>query len=67
MHAPGTVLNDQFKGREYHWERYLNALETACPAIRAVGVTDYYSTETYERVIEAKRKGSACGLRPNPS
>jgi hypothetical protein len=56
VHAPGTVLNDQFKGVD-SWEGYLNALETAKPAIRAVGVTDYYTTESYERVCEAKRSG----------
>jgi hypothetical protein len=56
IHAPGTVLNDQFKGADI-WERYLKALETVTPAIRAIGVTDYYSTESYERVCEAKRQG----------
>ena len=60
VHAPGTVLNDQFKGAD-SWERYLEALEIATPAIRALGVTDYYSTETYERVVEAKRDGRLAG------
>ena len=54
VHAPGTILNDQFGGPEA-WEAYLKALETATPVIRAIGVTDYYSTEVYERVCEAKR------------
>ncbi len=56
MHAPGTVLNDQFKGKD-GWERYLTALEAATPTIRAIGVTDYYSIETYERVVAAKENG----------
>jgi RecF/RecN/SMC N terminal domain len=56
IHAPGTVLNDQFKGTD-SWERYLKALEAATPAIRAIGITDYYSTQSYERVCEAKRQG----------
>jgi ABC-type lipoprotein export system ATPase subunit len=60
VHAPGTVLNDQFKGGD-SWEGYLKALETAKPAIRAIGVTDYYSTESYERVCEAKRLGRLQG------
>ena len=25
--------------------------------IRALGVTDYYSTDTYQQVVEAKRNG----------
>ena len=55
VHAPGTVLNDQFKGAD-RWEQYITALETAAPTIRGIGVTDYYSSETYERVCEAKRQ-----------
>jgi hypothetical protein len=56
VHAPGTVLNDQFKGDDA-WERYLVALETTGPEIRAIGVTDYYSTDSYERVRDAKSQG----------
>ncbi|HEY1945947.1 MAG TPA: hypothetical protein VGG97_03005, partial [Bryobacteraceae bacterium] len=63
IHAPGTVLNDQFKGAD-SWEKYLQALEQATPLICAIGVTDYYSTESYERVCESKRQGllPACEL-----
>jgi hypothetical protein len=60
VHAPGTVLNDQFRGAD-RWERYLQALETAMPAIRAIGVADYYSTESYEHVCEVKRQGRLTG------
>jgi energy-coupling factor transporter ATP-binding protein EcfA2 len=56
IHAPGTVLNDQFKGAD-SWERYLEALEKATSPIRALGITDYYGTEGYERVVGAKRNG----------
>lgn len=56
VHAPGTVLNDQFKG-PHAWEQYLVALETASPTIRAIGVTDYYSTVAYERLLGEKKKG----------
>ena len=60
IHAPGTILNDQYTGEDA-WERYLVALETATPAIRALGVTDYYSTGCYERVREAKSRGRLVG------
>lgn len=56
IHAPGTVLNDQFKGKDA-WETYLTALESAVPQICAIGVTDYYSTDTYERLLHAKQSG----------
>ncbi len=56
IHAPGTVLNDQFKGAD-RWEQYVAALETAAPTICAIGVADYYSSETYQRVYDAKQHG----------
>jgi AAA domain, putative AbiEii toxin, Type IV TA system len=56
VHAPGTVLNDQFKGAG-SWERYFSSLESATPQIRALGIADYYSSESYERVAEAKLNG----------
>lgn len=55
IHAPGTVLNDQFKGADT-WEQYLAKIEAATPPIRALGVTDYYLLDTYERVREAKTR-----------
>lgn len=56
IHAPGTAMNDQFKGPNA-WEDYLTTLENASPKIKALGVTDYYLTHTYECVLEAKRIG----------
>ncbi len=56
VHALGTVLNDQFKGQAT-WDAYLTTLETLNPPLCAIGITDYYSTETYERVLLAKQEG----------
>ncbi|PSM16480.1 TrlF family AAA-like ATPase [Nitratireductor sp. StC3] len=56
IHAPGTVMNNQFKGPNA-WEDYLTALEDATPTIEAIAVTDYYVTETYEEVIRQKAAG----------
>lgn len=50
IHAPGTVLNNQFGGASA-WTSYLTALETATPRIEAIAVTDYYVTDTYEEVL----------------
>lgn len=49
-------MNDQFKGPSA-WEDYLTALENSTPKIKALGVTDYYLTHTYENVLEEKRSG----------
>jgi hypothetical protein len=60
IHAPGTILNDQFKGPD-SWDRYLDTIEKTAPPICALGITDYYSTETYQRVIDAKSAGRLAG------
>jgi len=56
IHAPGTLLADEYPATD-GWERYLLALECASPAIRAIGVTDYCVTRSYERVKAAKEQG----------
>jgi hypothetical protein len=48
IHAPGTVLNNQFGGAD-PWDAYLQALETRTPAIEAIGVTDYFVTDIRAR------------------
>lgn len=55
LHAPGTLLNDLFKGSD-PWNEYLNKLEQAAPVIEAVGATDYYTLATYERLVAEKAK-----------
>ena len=56
IHTPGTVLNDQFGGAD-PWGSYLGSLEAETPPIRAIGVTDYYLTENYEKVLGFKAAG----------
>ncbi|KGU50878.1 phosphotransferase [Xanthomonas phaseoli pv. phaseoli] len=60
IHAPGTVLNNQFGGGSA-WGTYLESLEAATPKIEALAVTDYYLTDTYEEVLSHK----AAGRLPN--
>lgn len=62
IHTPETVLNDQFKGGNA-WTDYLTALETASPKIEAVGVTDYYVTDTYEEVLQQHSAGRLPNVR----
>jgi len=54
IHAPGTVLEDGFAGE---WEAYLNKIETAIPVVGALGITDYYSIDTYRKVQKLKATG----------
>ncbi|TVQ57226.1 MAG: ATP-binding protein [Phycisphaerales bacterium] len=67
IHTPGTVLEDVF-GRDHEkfegedaWDRYLKLLENATPPIRALGITDYYVTDCYERVLKEKATGRLAG------
>ena len=53
LHAPGTILNDQFSG---DWENYLSRVESMSPMVEALGVTDYFSIATYREVCEWKAK-----------
>ena len=56
IHAPGTILNNQFGGAD-PWGNYLTVLEGLVPKIEAIGVTDYYVTDTYEEVV--RQQGSS--------
>jgi len=56
VHFPGTVLNDLYTGADA-WERNLTDLESRTPVIEAIGVTDYYSLDTYERLVVSKAEG----------
>lgn len=56
IHAPGTVLNNQFGGGD-PWNSYLSTLEALTPKIEAIAVTDYYVTETYEQVLVHRANG----------
>ncbi len=56
IHAPGTAMNNEFSGPNA-WHDYLTALEQATPSIEAIAVTDYYVTDTYEKVLQHKASG----------
>jgi energy-coupling factor transporter ATP-binding protein EcfA2 len=56
IHTPGTLHEDAYPVAD-GWERFLHAVESAEPEIRALGVTDYCITRSYERAREAKDRG----------
>ena len=62
IHGPGTVLNDQFGGGD-PWEAYLQAIEACAPRIEALGITDYYTTNTYEEVRRRRKHGRLSGVK----
>ena len=52
VHGPGTLLNDQFGS----WEEYLGAIE-AQDEVRVIGITEYFSLETYSTLKRYKEQG----------
>jgi ABC-type hemin transport system ATPase subunit len=62
IHAPGTVLADQFEGPAV-WEEYLARIETAAPTVAALGITDYWSIDLYEQVRARKDEGRLSGVK----
>ena len=54
LHAPGTLLNDQFGG---DWNAYIARINSSSPAIRALGVTDYFCIRGYRAVRQMWKGG----------
>lgn len=63
IHAPGTVLNDQFGDDDEAWDEYLTKLEASNPKIEVIGVTDYYLTDTYEKLLRYQDAGRIPDVR----
>jgi hypothetical protein len=59
LHAPGTLLNDQFNG---DWEAYLQRIEASDPRIEAIGVTEYFCIRTYRELRRLKAAGRMPGV-----
>ena len=55
-------MNNQFRGPNA-WDDYLTALERAIPVIEAIAVTDYYITDTYERICHFRDQGRLPSVR----
>ncbi len=56
IHTPKTILNDQYNGAD-PWDNFLTRLEQSSPQIKALGITDYYSMENFEKAIAYKTAG----------
>ena len=54
IHAPGTINADMF-GND--WSGYVGAIDVAVPTIKALGITDYYSLQTYREVRKLRAAG----------
>lgn len=64
VHAPGTLLNDQYEGGAGNetWERWLQAIE-ACKETVVLGVTEYFILDTFEKVWSFKKAGRLFNIK----
>jgi len=65
LHAPGTLLSDDFDGK---WEEYLAAIVAADPPVEVLGITDYFSIGCYREVkthFDAGKLGPVKAIFPN--
>lgn len=56
IHAPGTVLNDQYNGPD-PWGDFLQGIAKQEQPIRALGITDYFLIDSYEQALAKKAAG----------
>ena len=56
IHTPGTILSDHYPAAD-GWEQFLTRIETSDPRVRALGITDYFSTASYEQAAAHKAAG----------
>ena len=57
IHAPGTILYDEFGTDVTAWNEFLRRIEEAVPLIVTLGITDYYSLDNYEAAVARKKQG----------
>lgn len=62
IHAPGTAMNDQYGGDD-PWSGFFSRVDQHQPAIRALGITDYFLVDTYEKASIAKAAGRLPGVQ----
>jgi energy-coupling factor transporter ATP-binding protein EcfA2 len=55
LHAPGTLLNDQYQG---DWEGFFEKIEQADPAPVALGITDYFTLGAFRGFVAARPRGA---------
>lgn len=61
IHAPGTAMNDQYAGPD-PWVKFFERVDSQDPPICALGITDYYLIDTYERARAERAAGHMPGV-----
>ena len=61
LHLPGTLLNDQFGSLTV--SDALDIIATRTPAIEVLGITDYFTTASFRRALQAWGDGTGSSIR----
>jgi AAA domain, putative AbiEii toxin, Type IV TA system/AAA domain len=61
IHAPGTALNDQYRGTD-PWNAFITNIENSDPPIRVLGITDYCGIDGYVETINRRNSGRLAGV-----
>ncbi|MBY0467589.1 MAG: ATP-binding protein, partial [Burkholderiaceae bacterium] len=61
IHAPGTALNDQYRGAD-PWNDFLTKVESCDPPIRVLGITDYCGIDGYIETVKRRDGGRIPGV-----
>lgn len=61
IHAPGTAMNDQYSGSD-PWPEFFKRVNEQQPAIRVLGITDYFLVDTYQQACQATAAGHMPGV-----
>lgn len=59
LHAPGTLLSDQFPPT---WDGFVGAVNASQPIIEVLGVTDYFCIRTYRQARKLWLSGQMSGV-----
>lgn len=55
IHIPGTLKNDYGSGATL--DDFIQRINTSSPQIRALGITDYFVLDSYERILPLYKQG----------
>ncbi|KKN36659.1 hypothetical protein LCGC14_0771260 [marine sediment metagenome] len=61
IHTPDTLLANNFKGEEV-FAQYIKLINESVPPIRALGITDYYSLDSYQKILKLHEEGKFTNL-----
>jgi hypothetical protein len=56
VHTPCSIVQQYGGDTPAVWDKYVKVLESLPEDVKILGITDYYFTDGYERVIEAREK-----------